>query len=108
MNRTSLGERHPFVEQLRLSSMTREQKIVEILNQLIDLIEGGTLGEIEGNGLIAYLDSATKELDQGKIGAAADILEAFVSKVEAEVRSGNLTPAIGVALVKAALNVLMD
>ena len=88
--------------------LTTQEKIQNLLNQVIDLIEKGKLGEIEGKGLIASLGASIEKLNQGKIGAAADILESFVNKVEAEVKAGKLTPVAGLDLVKAALNVLMD
>ena len=88
--------------------LTAQEKIQNIISQIVHLIEDGNFDEIEGKGLIASLGASIEKLNQGKIGAAADMLEAFVNTVEAEVKAGNLTPVVGLELVKAALNVLMD
>lgn len=88
--------------------LTAQEKIQNIISQIVHLIEDSNFDGIEGKELIACLGSAIEELNKGKINTAADILEASVKKIEAEVIAGNLTPAAGVVLVKAALNVLMD
>ena len=88
--------------------LTTQEKIQNLINQVIDLIEDGALGEEEGAGLIACLGAAAEELDQGKPEAAANILEAFVNKIDAYVKSGKLTATEGLVLVKAALNVLVE
>lgn len=88
--------------------LTTQEKIQNLLNQVIDLIEKGKLGEREGAGLISCLNTAVERLNQGKMEAAADILEASVNEIEAMVKAGKLTPAKGVVLVKAALNVLVE
>ena len=88
--------------------LTPQEKIQSLLNQVIHLIENGALGELEGTRLVTSLGAATEKLNQEEIGAVADVLEGFVKTVGTKVKSGKLTPAEGLVLVKAALNVLVE
>jgi pullulanase-type alpha-1,6-glucosidase len=78
----------------------------EMMRSLIMEIEvqvsGGSLNRGQGNSLIAKLDTAIKNLNQGKAKTALNNLNAFTNQVQDLVADGVLTPAEGQSLIDAA------
>ena len=64
----ALGEGDAFV--VKLDTRTLQQQVQQLINQVQTLVTAGTLTPAQGNVLIARLQSATAQLNQGNADAA--------------------------------------
>jgi sugar lactone lactonase YvrE len=69
-----------------------ETAVEDLIEQIEDLIDEGTLGGGQGNALIAKLQAALQKLLDDKTKTAINQLSAFRNQVEAFIQSGELTP----------------
>lgn len=81
---------------------TAEERIDALLDDIGDLVTGGTVNAGQGNALSSKLDQAQKQLGRARIGAAIGQLGAFINQVNAFIRSGKLTEGEGLPLSDAA------
>jgi hypothetical protein len=80
---------------------------VQALVEKVGALESaGTITHGESQALGASLDAAAKSLAKGNTGPAANQLEAFINKVEAQQRSGRLSNADAAALIAYARRVI--
>jgi probable HAF family extracellular repeat protein len=70
-----------------------------------DLAAGGDLASGGAAALQASLQAAAAQFENGNVTAACNVLNAFVNKVNAQVKSKRLSPAAGQTLVAAAQSV---
>jgi hypothetical protein len=78
-----------------------EGGIDDLIEQIEELIDEGLLNNGQGNALLVKLESALKQLLDGKEGPAVNKLLAFRNQVEAFLQSGTLTPDEGQPLLDA-------
>jgi len=83
-------------------SISLEGQIEQIIDDVEDLVDSGTLNPGQGNSLVVKLEGAFEKLDNGQSKPAANQLGAFINEVEAMVKSGKLTPEEGQSLIDAA------
>jgi polyhydroxyalkanoate synthesis regulator phasin len=81
---------------------TPEEHIDWLIDEVEDLVTEGTLNEGQGNALASKLENALKSLAKGNTKAAINQLRAFITPVDAFVRSGKLTEEEGQDLIDAA------
>jgi probable HAF family extracellular repeat protein len=83
---------------------------VEAVDQIVDDVEDLKAAEIlnkgQANSLTNKLNIATGMLNDGKITAAVNMLEAFINEIEAFIESEILTPEEGQPLINAARAVI--
>ena len=85
---------------------TAADGVQEIATAIQDLVSNETLQSKDANALQAQLSVVLARLADGDTTAAIKVLDAFIKKVEALVRSGALPSADGDALVEAATEVI--
>src|SRR5574341_183224 len=93
-------------DSLTVTVLTHQQATQDIIDQVVDLINTGSLNKGQGKALIAKLQAAIDSLDQGNPQAALHQLEAFINQVEAYVDSGVLTPEEARPLIDAARDLI--
>ena len=80
------------------------------LQALIDRINAlALLGELDGvnlNSLLSTLENAVKSLEEGNGTPVVGKLGAFINKIEALVKTGDLTSAIGTELIGTAQEII--
>jgi hypothetical protein len=84
------------------ASPAPQQEIQIIITNVQGLVTSGVLIQGQGNSLIAKLNAATKNLNNGNTNVAINELHAFINEVQADIRAGKLTPAQGQPLIDAA------
>jgi uncharacterized protein len=82
--------------------LTTEAEIFELIDDVQELIDDGTLNHGQGNALISKLENVLAKLAAGHTNAAAHQLDAFIHQVEDYVDEGILTPEQGNQLIQAA------
>jgi len=85
--------------------LTPQEQISLLLGDIKDLI-GGSFNSGQANALQSSLNTALSKLNQGNTTAAVNTLQAFINKVQAQVKSGNLSSADGQDLINAANEVI--
>jgi len=103
---TTDGFKHACIWQLPLPPLTPEEKVEAIVEEVIEMVETGVLDEGEGTALVVSLEGAADKLAEGKLTPAENMLRAFINKIEAKVKSGQLSPEDAAALIAAVLAVL--
>lgn len=78
----------------------------QVVADVSNLLNSGTLTRGEANSLKAKLQAALNKVNQGNKTAAKNQLNAFINEVNALVNSGRLTQAEGQALNNAATDVI--
>ncbi len=86
--------------------LSAEQQVDAIIESVQDLVASKVLPSGPANGLIAKLDGALRQLDKDNVGAAINVLEAFINQVQGLVNSGILTVTQGQRLIDAAQAVI--
>ncbi|MCI0554306.1 MAG: PKD domain-containing protein, partial [Anaerolineae bacterium] len=83
---------------------TSQEATGSLINQVQALVDAGILNQGQGNGLIAKLEAATQQLDNGNINAAINQLQSFINQVNDFISSTPpiLTAAEGQPLLDAA------
>jgi hypothetical protein len=84
--------------------LTGEQQQEDLIEDVEDLFDDGTLNNGQANSLIAKLNASLKA---NNVNTAVNIMEAFINAVESFVSEGVLTPAQGADLINAANNIIM-
>jgi hypothetical protein len=79
-----------------------KQSIENLIQNVFELSETGTLNHGQGNALIAKLKAAVKQVDRGNDHVAINQLHAFINQVTAMINSGVLLPGDGEPLIAAA------
>ena len=74
----------------------------QAIERLIDDMNVLAVNPGQGNALIAKLEAAIQQLEQGHVAAAINQLNSFVNQVSGMVSSGILLPAEGQPLLDAA------
>jgi uncharacterized protein len=82
--------------------LTTEAEIFELIDDVQELVDDGTLNHGQGNALISKLENVLAKLAIGHTDAAANQLGAFIHQVEDYVDEGVLTPEQGNQLIQAA------
>lgn len=85
-----------FVSKLATTPQGQSEVVIHDVSRLVT---AGALSQGQGNALIAPLQSAIQQLDQGARGAAINQLESFINQVIALVRRETLSPAQGDPLI---------
>jgi FIMAH domain-containing protein len=85
---------------------TPQDGIRVLMGRVADLAADGALREGPAAGLTAKLGAALQSLDRGSVGAACNLLQAFVHQVNALVRATMLAAPIGQELIDAAAALL--
>jgi hypothetical protein len=88
-----------------ITVLTPQQGAAALIAQVQALIPGSLNGG-QGNGLIAKLEAAIRQLDRGNVATAIHQLESFVNQVNAMISSGILSPEEGQPLIDAANEIL--
>jgi hypothetical protein len=86
---------------LTATTVSAQQQIASIANQVNMLVTAGTLNSGNGNALTVKLNSATASLISGNTTAGVNQLNAFINQVTAFQKSGKLTSAQAQALINA-------
>jgi uncharacterized coiled-coil DUF342 family protein len=73
--------------------------VEELINDIEELVESGMLSQSQDNSLIPKLETAIKQLDNGKTNPATNLLEAQIKQVEAMIKSSQLPPEEGQAII---------
>ena len=87
---------------VRLMPATPQGCIGSLVALIGQLQADGTLRAGEAKSLLAKLDAATRQLDQGRTTPAANLLEAFIDEVSAAVAAGRLSAAEAQPLIDGA------
>lgn len=77
----------------------------DIIKIIQNMLASGDLYEDEADSLFDSLEASLKQLERGNIRAASNILNAFINKVEALVRSARLSEGYGQLLIIGASSV---
>ena len=85
-----------------LTPATPQGCIASLVTLIGQMQTAGTLRAGEAKSLLAKLDAATRQLDQGRTTPAANLLEAFISEVSAAVAAGRLSAAEAQPLIDGA------
>ena len=102
------GLQHACVWQLPLPPLTPQEEVEAIVDELIEMVDTGILDEGEGTELVVTLEGAANKFAEEQTKPAENMLQAFINKIEAKVKSGKLSPEDGAALIVAASAVLED
>jgi hypothetical protein len=78
----------------------------DLIEQIDDLVAGGSLNSGQGNALEAKLEAALQKIEDGQTSAAVNELNAFIKQVQSYVKAGTLSAAEGDALIDAANDLL--
>jgi nitrous oxidase accessory protein len=87
---------------LPLAMIKIPQQIQQINIDIQGLVTSGVLNRGQGNSLTIKLESATKDLNNGNTNAAINELQAFINKVQTNIRAKILTQEQGQVLIDAA------
>ena len=73
--------------------MVPVQTPAQALGPIADYVRGlKTLNDGQKNSLIAKLNAASDALDRGNTNAASNQLEAFLNELQADMKTGKVTP----------------
>lgn len=86
--------------------LTPEEGIEALIDDVAELVEGGSLNRGQGNALTVKLEHARAQLGKGKVKTAVNQLQAFVHQVDDLVATGVLAPEEGAALVAMAQRII--
>jgi len=81
---------------------TPQEAADDLIDDIQDLIDAGTLNGGQGNALISKLQNIIDKLNNGKTKAACNQLGAFINQVTDFINGGTLTSADGQPLIDAA------
>jgi hypothetical protein len=79
--------------------------VSQCIDDVQDLVDGGTLKPGQANGLIRPLENALRSLEEGKANAVCSQLQDFVDKVNDKINNGVLSLEEGQALIDAATDI---
>ena len=79
--------------------LTAQDVSQKTIDEVEDLVTGGSVNQGLGNSLIQKLEAAIARLDQGNTGAGCGQLQAFVNQVNDLVATGELTVEEGETLI---------
>lgn len=99
------SERHAVLWTVNLS-LTPEEKIAALINEISQLVDNGVLNKGQGNALVQKLQNALRMLVQEKTPATCGQLQAFINQVEAYTKTGVLPEDIGLGLIFTANSVI--
>ncbi|MFX0205460.1 MAG: choice-of-anchor Q domain-containing protein [Candidatus Hodarchaeota archaeon] len=88
--------------------LTPEEKIENLIDDIIDKVNSGELNKGSGNALNSKLERALERLNAGNTIAACNLLRAFVHQVNAFIRSGFLTEEEAQVMIDAANEVINE
>ena len=94
--------REPLRWAVTLTPASPHGCIVDLVAMVKQLRAGGTLRAGEAQSLLAKLDAATRQIDQGQKTPARNLLEAFINEVSAAVAAGRLSAAEAQPLIDGA------
>lgn len=81
--------------------LTTEQASEELIGDVEDVVDAGTVNSGQGNALVSKIQGVLKQLAKGKSKTAVNQLRATINQVESFIAEGVLTPAEGQALIDA-------
>jgi len=84
------------------TTLTPQDATEDVIDDVQDLIDDGTLNGGQGGALISQLNNIIDKINNGQIVAACNQLDAFIAQVTAYVNGGTLTSAEGQTLIDAA------
>jgi probable HAF family extracellular repeat protein len=93
------GNTQAAMWQAEVVDPTPEESLDALIEDLLQLVDDGTLNSGQGNSLVAKIEASKKKLDKGKLCASSGPLNAFVHEVLAMVSAGKLTQAEADALI---------
>ena len=97
------GLRDAFVAKLVFAPC---EEIACLIAQVRALVDARVLNGGQGNALIAKLEAAIQQLEQGNVATAINQLESFVNQVSALISGGALPPEEGQPLIDTANGIL--
>jgi len=92
----------PSSNEADATTFTPQEAADDLIDDIDDLINNGTLNGGQGGALISQLQNIIDKINNGQIVAACNQLNAFIAQVTAYVNGGTLTPAEGQTLIDAA------
>jgi hypothetical protein len=93
-------------DSVSITVLTPEEQAEDLGEAIADLVADGSLTSGVGNALTSKLENALAKIEQGKLNAAINMLNAFISQVISLVADGTLTEEEGAALIAAAQEIL--
>jgi len=73
--------------------------IENTIEEIIDMVEEGTLNYGQGNSLIVKLENAAKKITSSQNSAGQNILNTFINQVQTFVKTGKISDAEGQSLI---------
>jgi pullulanase-type alpha-1,6-glucosidase len=83
-----------------------QQRIAYLIDETQKLYEQGVLNRGQVNALVSKLESALRSLNNGNWIAAINQLSAYINDLNALLRSGRLSPELGLPLIEAAQDII--
>jgi YVTN family beta-propeller protein len=80
-------------------SLTPVQRIQQMITDVQSLVTSGVLNKGQGDSLIAQLNAAINQVNNGNPKAATKQLNAFINEVNADIKAGILSPTDGQKLI---------
>jgi hypothetical protein len=90
---------------LALKSVPVAEQVTQVITQVQDLVNAGSLSPGQGAGLITKLNAVIAKHNGGQTGAACNQLNAFINQVNGFIGAGALSPEQGQSLIDAANNI---
>ena len=103
---TYLPQANAFFPEIKVWGATPQNAVAFLIDRVNDLVDAGTLNKGQGNALIAKLEAALQQLDQGNPNTAINQLQAFIIQLNGLINAGILTQAEGQPLIDAANSVI--
>ncbi len=93
---------HATLWTVPLPPQTPVEQIEAIASEVADLVADLALNPGEGDALLATLDGAANQLDDGNTTPGCNMLDAFINQINAKVNSGQLSSVQGQELINLA------
>jgi hypothetical protein len=97
-----------FVAKVAPPRLSPREAIGQLIDQVEALVAAGNLKAGQGEALINKLEMAIKQLDRGHIKQAINQLESFIRRVDHLIEKGELAPAEGQSLIRAANDIIAE
>jgi len=96
---TTDGEYHAVMWTVTTTPLTPDELTENLIADIGELVESGTLNDGQGNSLTVKLENTLKHLDKDNTATACNMLNAFINHVNSLVEEGVLTLEEGQALL---------